>query len=207
MLVSKRKLNAILRSKATVDKQVKEGDLVQIYVKHSNAKRGKWSLPKPVLRYDLESQTVTVAGAKGKYRKTAIEDTLFAVPQEMQVAVAIQEAIDECSNSIDDALDDRSEQLDYISDDDGQEIPILEAHGEEESGFDTEPRNSQLSAFYNQPTADTITDRLRLMPASGCSNFAFNLHASTLVPKQGRHQIGLLAVRPRNTRCLCHSSP
>ena len=165
VLVAKRKLNAVLRSKATVDKQVKEGDLVQIYVKHSNAKRGKWFLPKPVLRYDLESQTVTVAGAKEKYRKAAIENTRFAVPQEMDVAVEIQEAIDECSNSIDDALDDLSEQLDYIPDDDGQEIPILEPHREEESGFDTEPRNAQLPAFYNQLTANTITDQLTYFPA------------------------------------------
>lgn len=42
VLVAKHKLNAILRSKAAVDKQVKKGDLVQMYVKYSNVGNGSF---------------------------------------------------------------------------------------------------------------------------------------------------------------------
>ena len=164
LLVAKRKLNAILRSKATVDKQIKEGDLVQIFVKHSNAKRGAWSLAKPVLKYDSESQTVTVAGAKGKYQKAAIEATRFAVPQEMDVAVAIQEAIDECSSCIDEVLDELSEQRDYLADDDGLMMPAInESVDEDESGFDNS-ENHVVPSLPVPPPAEVDPDELTYFP-------------------------------------------
>ena len=75
---------------------------------------------------------MTVAGEKGKYQKAAIEVTRFAVPQEIDVAVAIQETIDECSNYIDEALDELSEQTDYTTEDGGVTMTAVNERDDKE---------------------------------------------------------------------------
>lgn len=61
-LLAKRKLTLILRSKAVKNLPIHVGDTVQVFIKHQNEKRGKWSDDKPVLSYDHQSRTVTVPG-------------------------------------------------------------------------------------------------------------------------------------------------
>lgn len=121
-LIAKRKLNKILRSNAVKDTPVKVGDMVEVFIRLDNQKRGKWSQPKPVLKYDLPSRTVTVSGAKGRYVKAAIEDVRHALSSEHDLAIAVQEAIDFCSQSLEESLDN-----------------VLEDEVEESNDSDTPP--------------------------------------------------------------------
>ena len=73
-LFAKRKLTLILRSKTIEETPIAVGDMVQIFVKDSKEKRGKWSQSMPVLSYDLSNRTVTVPGSKGRKVCAAVED-------------------------------------------------------------------------------------------------------------------------------------
>lgn len=94
------KLNRILRSNTLAQKKVKVGDLVQIYVKLEAQMRGNWYMPTPVLKYNESSQTVTVAGQKGRYVNAAVEDTRHAIAPKNDFSMALQEALDICEKSI-----------------------------------------------------------------------------------------------------------
>lgn len=107
-LSAKRKLNMILSSKSITEQPVHVGDIIQVYTRLQNQKRGTWSEPIPVLEYDHLSRTVTVAGARGRRKQAAIEDIRRA-PTENALAVAIQRASDELSEDIDVLL---SEEID-----------------------------------------------------------------------------------------------
>ena len=107
---------------------------------------------------------MTVAGAKGKYQKAAIEDTRFAVPQEIDVAVAIQETIDECSNYIEEALDELSEQTDYTTEDGGVTMTAVNGRDDEEdSGFDI-PENHVVPPSPVSPSTEQNADALTYFP-------------------------------------------
>ena len=108
VLKAKRKLNLILKSKSTEEIPVKVGDIVQVYIKLQNEKRGKWSSPKPVLCYDHKSRTVTVPGQNGRKINAALEDVRNAI-SENELATKYQEPID--------ALDlDISKNIDILTD-------------------------------------------------------------------------------------------
>lgn len=72
VLQAKRKLNKILRRKAIKTPRIRVGDLVQIFLKKQNEKRGKWSEAKPVLKFHVSSETVTVSGKSGRYQQAAL---------------------------------------------------------------------------------------------------------------------------------------
>lgn len=78
-LIAKQTLNNILRSKAIVDRQIKGGDLVQLYIKKSLEERGTWTITKPVFKYDPHFGTVTIAGEHGKCVEAVIEDGRHAM--------------------------------------------------------------------------------------------------------------------------------
>lgn len=80
--MAKRKLTKILRSKATRDTPINSGDIVQIYIKEQNSKRGTWSAPNVVLAMDKVSGTVTVPGKKGRQIKAAVEDARAAATED-----------------------------------------------------------------------------------------------------------------------------
>ncbi len=102
-LIAKRKLNRILRSKAVTPPTITVGDVVQVYLKSENAKRGSWSAPKTVVNFDPESGIVTLPGKNGKLLRPAIEDVRYAVASPF--AADVQRANDELDDQIDDALD------------------------------------------------------------------------------------------------------
>lgn len=58
--LAKRKLTLILCSKAVKDIPINVDDLVQIFIKRRNEKRGKRSDSKPVLSNEHPSHTVTI---------------------------------------------------------------------------------------------------------------------------------------------------
>ena len=104
-LKAKRKLNLILSSKSITEAPVNIGDLIEVFIKLENQKRGTWSSPLPVLSYDPDSRTVTVPGAHGRQRKIAIEDVRHAISVDNSLAVAIQAAIDELAHEIEDSIE------------------------------------------------------------------------------------------------------
>ena len=71
----------MLKSKSTADLPTEVGDQVQVFMKHQNEKRGKWSSPKPVLSYDRKSGTVILPGKNGLKINTAIEYIRLAVTE------------------------------------------------------------------------------------------------------------------------------
>lgn len=73
-LLAKRKLAKILRSKALVEPLVTIGDMIDVFIKLENEKRGKWFSSKIVLAYDHESGIETLAGAASKPMTAAVED-------------------------------------------------------------------------------------------------------------------------------------
>lgn len=73
-LTAKRNLALIFSSKSATDIHPAPSDVVEIYVKQENKKRGKWSSPKTVLSYDRTRSTVTVPGASGRTIRAATED-------------------------------------------------------------------------------------------------------------------------------------
>ena len=78
-LLAKRKLTKMLRSKTFDEPPISIGDMVEIYIKKQNEKRSKWSGPKPVLKFDPVSGTVTVPGQNGRQVCAAIEDVRISV--------------------------------------------------------------------------------------------------------------------------------
>lgn len=102
-LVARRKLCLILKSKATNDEPVRPGDLVEIYIKLKNGKRGEWTAPRPVLSYDRSTNTVSVPGANGKTVRAAIEDVRPALRNDalaQQIQVSIDEIQDELASLV-----------------------------------------------------------------------------------------------------------
>lgn len=61
-IVSKRKLNKILRSHTFGTELLKIGDLVQVYIKHDKDKRGSWSWPRLILSNDQDGGFFIVPG-------------------------------------------------------------------------------------------------------------------------------------------------
>lgn len=104
-LIAKRKLTLILSSKATKDIPISVRDLVQVYIKLSNQKLGKWTTPKPVIHFDRMTKTITVPARNGKTINAAIEDVRIAVVEGL-LANSIEEAIDKMDNILEDTFDD-----------------------------------------------------------------------------------------------------
>ena len=78
-LLSKRKLNLILRSKSIEDPLVKIDDLVQAFIKLQNEKRSSRAKAKPVLPYDKSSGIVAVPRKNSKKINASVEDVRFAI--------------------------------------------------------------------------------------------------------------------------------
>lgn len=79
-LKAKKKPTLILRSKATSDESFKPGNIVQVFIKKGNEKRGKSSGDKVVLEYDHDSRIVIVPGSGGRRIRAAVEDVRAALP-------------------------------------------------------------------------------------------------------------------------------
>ena len=152
-LAAKRKLNLILKSKSIQELPIKIGDLVQVYTRLQNQKRGKWSDATPVLAIDPESRTVTVPGSAGRKRDAAIEDVRVAVCDN-ELATQIQSSIDVLYDDLDDNLSRYSE---FNSDD--QECPAVVVHT---INNDIDP---VMSSDYILDTSESI-DHDQLTPSS-----------------------------------------
>ena len=103
LLMAKRKLDLILRSKSTYEIPVKIGDMVQVLIKLQNEKRGNWSNPKPVLEYDKPFGTVIFPGRNGHKINAAVEDVRFAITND-EFALKYEQAVDELKASMDNSI-------------------------------------------------------------------------------------------------------
>lgn len=103
-IVAKPKLNLILRKNATVDAVINPGDLVQVYVKHGQGKRGRWLSPRVVQKIDRSSGNVTTAGVNGRNILSAFEDTRITIVDD-DFSTSIIESIDSLDDAISEALE------------------------------------------------------------------------------------------------------
>lgn len=102
-LAAKHKLVHILRSRPTKDIPISVGDLVKVYVKHEDEKRGKWFFLRTVLSFDRTSWTITVSSGNGETVCAVIEDVRPAVEEE-SFASAITKPNDQFEGRLDAAL-------------------------------------------------------------------------------------------------------
>lgn len=93
-LKAKRKLILILRSHKFDVPSISVGDLVEVFVKKTNEKRGKWLNARPVTSVDISDGSVTVPGSKGHTITAAFEDTHHAIERD-HLAELIKTAIDQ----------------------------------------------------------------------------------------------------------------
>lgn len=105
-LLAKRKLALIMKSKATVDMNVRPGDLVEVYIRQQNEKRGKWTAPRPVLSFDRATGTLEVPGTcKRKNFKSSFR-RCSPCNHRKRFGKQIQESIDELETQIGNDLAD-----------------------------------------------------------------------------------------------------
>lgn len=89
--------------------------MVQAYKWLPHQDRGSWSDPKAVLEYFLSSNTVVVAGSKGRHRKYAIEDVRHAISDD-ELAAETRKAIDQLNRDMETNLESETENCDYDED-------------------------------------------------------------------------------------------
>lgn len=89
-LVAVWKLNKILRTKATIKKNLIIGDLVQVYCKRAREKYGKWSDSQPVAAVNCEARMVSVPGSIGKNLKAAYKHIRHVIQSVSEVALLVK---------------------------------------------------------------------------------------------------------------------
>ena len=146
-LMAKRKLTLIMRSKATSDAEVQTGDLVQVYIKNQNEKRGSWTAPKPILAFDHKSQTVKVPGSKGRTIEAAVEDVRHAVTDD-HLAVAVQDAIDQLAFNLDAVIDEQESDTDDNANDNGTVSAELEVQNSTDERMTQPTVGDKVSVFW-----------------------------------------------------------
>ena len=102
-LQARRKLALILKSKATKEIPIQVSELVEVYQKKQHEKRGKWSVPKPVILVDQAARSVTVPASNNRVLTIALENIRAAIPQD-SLASTVQLGIDELDQVIDELL-------------------------------------------------------------------------------------------------------
>lgn len=171
-LEAKRKLTRILRSKAINNTVVEPGDMVEVFVKQPNNKRGSWTAPRIVLQVNYETGTITVPGARGHHVQAALEDCRLAITDD-DFAQSIREANDKLDRAIDlelinadpneqDAKDDAEP---YIKTDDNN--TIYNGVTPEAASFDASYTTDGYDKLSLVPSANERSAPSSLIPAVG----------------------------------------
>ena len=230
--LAKRKLNLILSSKSINDCRVRVGDIVQVYTRLQNQKRGSWSEPKPVLEYDPASGTVTVAGSHGHRKQAALEDTRHAV-SDNAFAAEIQQAIDRLSADIETNLETIQEDSDIFDNPSGNrgsvnvltedklmdDPPMFELLSEKQQNRNPPPNESPVDEnllTYNPNTVDnhdsstvvsaapsTHSMITRSQNVAGNSHYSVRGHDIELLPGTELRSTELLALKQYHDRFRC----
>lgn len=81
-LQASHKLRLILKSKATIQKHIVVGAMIEVYKKTGMNKRAIWSTPEIFLEMNHHARTFTVPGKQGKCTVVTAEDYRLAIPEE-----------------------------------------------------------------------------------------------------------------------------
>lgn len=99
----KKRLTRILRSKSPINKVFTADDLVEIFIKTPQRKRGRWTFARTVFSVDKDSGMITVPGANGMTVKAALEDVRLAINGDA-LAQLVRNANDVLDNDIEDLI-------------------------------------------------------------------------------------------------------
>lgn len=113
-LLAKRKLTLMLRSQATRAPVINPGDLVDVFVKKTHEKRGRWLSLRTVLSVDNSSSIVSVPGLSGHSLSIALEDVRHSIVDD-EFAEHVRQSNDQLQSAIDEAIDfpmSNSDELD-----------------------------------------------------------------------------------------------
>ena len=144
-LKAKRKLKKVLSSKSVQDIPVHAGDIVDVFVKLENQKRGKWLREKSVLSYDPKSRSISYAGKNGRMANAAIEDVRLSLSN------------DGLAKSIKDAIDTLDEDMDWLIED-GDSTNFLETSNDN-SFLDSQMMKPDLENMRLNPK---VSDRIKV---------------------------------------------
>lgn len=78
-LEAKREINTILRSKSVPDQAIAVGDLVEVYIRTSNAKCGTRKSSRSVLAFNQQTWTITVSASAGRNMEAALKNVCPAL--------------------------------------------------------------------------------------------------------------------------------
>lgn len=101
---ARRKLSRILKSKSNQEPNLKIGDMVQLFQRGKNGKRGEWSSPKKIIKIDQDGRNVFVPGKLGKTVCAAFEDVRLAI-EENEFSKIVSDALDALDNEIEHEID------------------------------------------------------------------------------------------------------
>lgn len=104
-LLALRNLDLILRSKSTSLPNISCGDLVEIFVKRSGQRRGKWFLARSLLDIYRNMGTVTVSFSQEKKIAIALKDVRPSFESDI-FAATVREANDMIDETITESIDD-----------------------------------------------------------------------------------------------------
>lgn len=99
-LVAKWKITLLLRSNVSQNPTIKAGDLVQVYFKHKDEKRGTWLCTCTLLLFDPDSEIINVLHSGGRPIRASEEDVRLSVIQD-ELAQYISESNDQLNAAID----------------------------------------------------------------------------------------------------------
>lgn len=102
----------ILKSKATKEIPIQTGERVEVYQEKKYEKRGKWSMPKPVISVNHAARSVTVPGSNNRVVSIALENIRNATPPN-NLASTVQLGIDVLDELVDEILD---KNMDFVRD-------------------------------------------------------------------------------------------
>lgn len=131
---AKRKVTRIICDKSPPTIMAEVGDIIDVYVKKRNEKRGTWSSPRTVLSINNQSGAVAVPGAAGHFMK-AVFEYIWSSIDVATFSQLVREANDTLNRSI-------SELVDILC---NTQIPTMEIY----------PLND--FAFLNRDVKDAIS--------------------------------------------------
>ena len=147
--------------------------MVEIYQNTGMNKRGKWSLPKFVLKVDKKARKITVPGKAGRRMNIAVEDISLALPED-SFENAVQVAIDK----VDEVIECVAEKLDVddVADNETSEVLVTN----EDADFSGSSKSAVAGLCYSsQPHRFNLGERLMVYWPDDDTNYAGtvkNLH-------------------------------
>lgn len=185
-LAARHKLTRILQSHSLAEHNFHLGDLVQVYQKRGQQKRGKWLSPRQVIDIDKSAGMLSVPGSAGHKITVAFEDARAAHMQS-DITNMIHEAIDKLDDDIDELLSthqspsDQPHQHSPATIGDGKEHPPTPDVDSSDDDFTdmSEPNQSHDDGEEStQPGSNTVADHATQLPSPSSDDLNSNKDVS-----------------------------